>query len=181
MSAEEAKYVNMYCIETSEVTDMDYDELPEKAGTYHLNGVQAVSYCRIRYTAGNDMKRTERQRTVLSMLYDKVKDADAKQIYNIIKKVLPLTETSLDMSELVKIGTASIGMDLDSQQGFPYEYGYLNLGKKGDVVVPADLEHNVKALHQYLFDDAEYEPSETVTDISASILRETGIKNKVDL
>ena len=72
MSYAEIVHMNNYCVETSEETDKDYTpiELPDRAGrhrgrfsiTYHLNGVQATSYCRIRYTASLDMGRTERQR-----------------------------------------------------------------------------------------------------------------------
>ena len=60
MSYAEIVHMNNYCVETSEETDKDYTpiELPEEPEdiekiqyTYHLNGVQATSYCRIRYTA----------------------------------------------------------------------------------------------------------------------------------
>ena len=47
----EVVHMNNYCVETSKVTGKDYTRIePEVAGTYHLNGVQSVSYSRIRYT-----------------------------------------------------------------------------------------------------------------------------------
>ncbi|MBQ1310790.1 MAG: LCP family protein, partial [Blautia sp.] len=64
LSYAEIVHMNNYCVETSEETGKDYTpvELPERPadieatlGTYHLNGVQATSYCRIRYTASLDM------------------------------------------------------------------------------------------------------------------------------
>ena len=42
-------------------------------GLQTLNGLQAMSYCRIRYTEGSDYKRTERQRTVLEKILEKAK------------------------------------------------------------------------------------------------------------
>ena len=42
---------------------------------YKRQGVQSVSYCRIRYTASMDMGRTERQRRVIGMMVDKAKAA----------------------------------------------------------------------------------------------------------
>ena len=59
------------------------------AGTYKLNGVQAVSYARIRYTAGGDYKRTERQRLVLEKTANKLKKQNLATINKIIDKVMP--------------------------------------------------------------------------------------------
>ena len=45
MTYEEVVHMNNYCVETSEITEKSYERIePEEAGTYHLNGVQAVSY-----------------------------------------------------------------------------------------------------------------------------------------
>ena len=70
---DECVHLNNYCVETSEVTGKDYEELPG-AGTYLMNGVQAVAYTRIRFTAGNDFKRTERQRVVIETIVEKAKN-----------------------------------------------------------------------------------------------------------
>ncbi len=58
-----------------ELPDPSRKNEEEILGTYHLNGVQSVSYCRIRYTASMDMGRTERQRRVIGMMVDKAKAA----------------------------------------------------------------------------------------------------------
>ena len=62
LKEEEIEHLNNYCVETSEVTGMDYTPLKKVAGVHHLNGVQTVAYARIRYTAGNDFRRAARQR-----------------------------------------------------------------------------------------------------------------------
>ena len=59
-----------------ELPDPKPENEEEILGTYHLNGVQSVSYCRIRYTASMDMGRTERQRRVIGMMVDKAKAAE---------------------------------------------------------------------------------------------------------
>ena len=41
------------------------------AGVHTLDGVQAVSYARIRYTEGMDFKRAQRQRIVLEKIAEK--------------------------------------------------------------------------------------------------------------
>lgn len=53
--------------------------------------------------------------------------------------------------------------------GFPAARGDANMGNKGDCVIPQTLESNVKDLHSFLFDDADYEPSDMVKKISAKI------------
>ena len=54
-SEEERKYLNDYVSYTSEYVGGS-DEEVEHTGLQTLNGVQAVSYARIRYTAGDDYK-----------------------------------------------------------------------------------------------------------------------------
>ncbi len=69
----EVVHMNNYCVETSEVTGKSYKKIePEVGGSYHLNGVQAVSYARIRYTDGGDAQRTVRQRIVLLNIMQKL-------------------------------------------------------------------------------------------------------------
>ena len=50
-----------------------------------------------------------------------------------------------------------------------------NMPRCGDTVIPADLVTNVKKLHEYMFDDATYTPSQTVQAISDTIVNTTGI------
>ena len=48
------------------------------------------------------------------------------------------------------------------------------LGTKGDCVIPVNLEENVKWLHQFLFNDYEYTPSDMVQECSRQIEADTG-------
>ena len=66
----EVSHLNNYTVETSEVVGRSTTKLPGP-GTYNLDGIQAVSYCRIRYTKGDDFKRAERQRTVVAKIVEK--------------------------------------------------------------------------------------------------------------
>lgn len=50
------------------------------AGTYTLDGNQAVAYSRIRYTAGGDLARAGRQREVLQKIFDKAKKNPLKMM-----------------------------------------------------------------------------------------------------
>ena len=117
MSYAEIVHMNNYCVETSEETGKDYTpiELPDRPDDieavqyhYHLNGVQATSYCRIRYTASLDMGRTERQRRVIQMIVSKAKSAGLGKIFKIMDDVFPMVTTSMMTAGMVGYITASI-------------------------------------------------------------------------
>ena len=74
----------------------------EYAGLQTLNGLQALSYCRIRYTEGSDFKRTERQRTVLQKILEG-KSADLLTLNNLIDNVAGNMMTSLGNTELLSL------------------------------------------------------------------------------
>ena len=149
------------------------------AGTQTLNGLQATAYCRIRYTRGWDYKRAARQRAVLYAVMNKAKTANVGQLTDIVNSVSEEIYTSYKVSDLIKDVQAIAGYNMiaeDSidtmQNGFPQEDTRIqaNLGGAlGDCVIPRDLEDNVKWLHQFLFDDSNYEVSDTVKEYSSHI------------
>lgn len=175
----ECVHLNNYCVETSEATGGDYEELPG-AGTYLMNGVQAVSYARIRYTAGNDFKRTERQREVIAKLIEKAKKADLKTLYRIVNAVFPEVLTSFEKKELVELGTSLITYSLGETAGFPFSHKTGGKGGSGDDEIPVTLESNVEELHAYLFEEEDYQASAKVKEISAQIVEDTGYDEDTD-
>ena len=178
MTDEEVVHMNNYCVETSEVTGKSYEKIkPEVAGTYHLNGVQAVSYARIRYTAGGDFTRTERQRLVISKIVEKVQDAGIVKMNEIIDTVLPEVSTSLSGTEILKMAAGVFDYTLGETKGFPFDTATPESvpGYTGSYVVPVGLEKNVRELHQFLFPDQQYTPTEDLVFISDNIAYITGI------
>lgn len=183
LSYAEIEHMNNYCVETSEETGKSYTpvEKPEPApenqeeiiGTYHLNGVQVTSYCRIRQTSSMDMGRTERQRRVIQMLVMKAKSAGLSTIFSVMDEVFPMVKTSVSKNEILALIPSVIGYSIGNTTGFPMEYKFANV--KGSVIVPTSLEMNVIELHKYLYGDSvAYTPSATVTERSAKILEIVG-------
>ena len=177
LSYAEIVHMNNYCVETAEETGKSYTpvELPEPkpedqeaiGGTYHLNGVQATSYCRIRYTASLDMGRTERQRRVIQMIVDKAKKAGLSTIFDIMDQVFPMVKTSVSKTEILKLIPAMIGYCIDETTGFPQDYKFATV--KGSVIVPTTLDSNVLKLHQFLYGNTNYTPTQDVLNKSAQI------------
>ena len=177
LSYAEIVHMNNYCVETAEETGKSYTpvELPEPkpedqeaiVGTYHLNGVQATSYCRIRYTASLDMGRTERQRRVIQMIVDKAKKAGLSTIFDIMDQVFPMVKTSVSKTEILKLIPAMIGYCIDETTGFPQDYKFATV--KGSIIVPTTLDSNVLKLHQFLYGNTNYTPTQDVLNKSAQI------------
>ena len=182
LSYAEIVHMNNYCVETSEETGKSYTpvELPDPkpedeeaiVDTYHLNGVQATSCCRIRYTASLDMGRTERQRRVIQMIVDKAKKAGLSTIFDIMDQVFPMVKTSVSKTEILKMIPAMIGYSIDETTGFPNDYKFAQV--KGSVIVPTTLESNVLKIHQFLYGDASYTPTQDVLNRSAQITNIAG-------
>ena len=170
MTADEVVHMNNYCVETSEITGQDYTRIePEVAGVYELNGVQATSYARIRYTAGLDFERTERQRLILQKLVQKAKKSSLGTLSSIMDEVFPLVKTSLSKSQIFDMGAGMLSYSFDETCGFPYEHTEKDIEGRGSVVLPVTLDTNVKELHKFLFKDDNYSPSDVVVHRSAKI------------
>ncbi len=181
MTKEEVGHVNNYNVETSAACGVEYEALeypddPNFDGaiteTFHCNGTQAVSYARIRYTSGNDFRRASRQREVLTLIKQKAQAADIGTIDSVLNAVLPDITTNIDNMKLISVITSAVtyGMGTDTQAGFPFVHVEDDGSRTGDdVVLPVTLAYNVQRLHEFLFPDEEYSPSETVLSYSQHI------------
>lgn len=144
------------------------------AGPQVLNGLQATAYCRIRYV-GDDFQRTERQRTVLMKIAEKAKKASPSTLNEIANSVFGKVYTSLDISEILEVLANVTSYSITETGGFPEASmrGTGTVGSKGSCVIPKNLESNVIWLHQFLFDDTSYVPSDTVKRCSEKIASDT--------
>ena len=176
LTSEEIFWLNGYTAETSQVVGRQTHTLDENSpGVHNLDGIQAVSYTRIRYTAGDDFKRAERQRTVLAAMVAKAQKSDLVTINKLIDAVFGDIQTSFSNADLVALAAQVFNYKLGETSGFPFNHGSTTLGSKGSVVVPCTLESNVIELHQFLFGDEEYTPSDTVLANSKKIINDTGM------
>ena len=170
LTHDEVVHMNNYCVETSEVTGKDYEKIePEEEGTYHLNGVQVVSYARIRYTGGGDFERTSRQRRVLALIAEKAQSASFSTLNKIIDKVFPQISTNFTITEMIAYAKDIAKYKLGDSMGFPDNNSFDMLDVVGSVVIPETLTSNVEDVHKFLFGDDGYTISSNVTDLEAGI------------
>lgn len=175
LTDEEVYWTNGYCNETSKVTGHKLEELTH-SGKQTLNGVQATSYCRIRYTQGDDYKRTERQRTVLEQIAKKAQKADLKTINKIINDVFDEVSTNFTLAEMLSYAKDFMSYKIGETTGFPFDLTTDTLGDIGSTVIPDGLADNVLQLHKFLYgSDVSYTPSSVVNTISEEIASKSSL------
>lgn len=170
----EISHLNNYQICMAEDLKRSYTPV-SSTGYQLLDGLQATAYCRIRYTAGDDFKRAERQREVIMAIAEKAKTASPATLNQIANDVFEEVYTSLDLTEIIELLGDISKYQITDQGGFPEESMRATgtIGSKGSCVVPVSLADNVSWLHKFLFEDEAYAPSEAVKEYSGKIASDT--------
>ena len=156
------------------ITSEEVSHIPgiSKAGTYNLTGEQALAYARIRHATGGDYKRTERMRDVLTAVANKVKTFNVSQLNKFIDFVLPKIYTNITAADIFSLMPSATSFKITDSIGWPYETKGITLDRWYGI--PITLESNVTRLHQEVFEESDYTPSDTVKQISDSIVQKTG-------
>ena len=183
MTNAECVHANNYNREVSEAQGVEYEAIPydedlgdDYSEVRHVSGALATSYARIRYGGGDDAKRTSRQRIVINLMVQKIKQNPTK-IPEILDKVMGNVSTSLTKNEILELGMHAVTYTMGTSYAYPFQLcsgeNVVNaLGE--DVVIPVTLEFNVRELHEYLYPGLSYEPSAAVTEYSDYIARKSG-------
>lgn len=171
IDSSELNYINDYIDATSQSSGIKSKHI-SKTGRQTVDGVQAVAYSRIRYTSGGDYKRTERMRTVVEAMMKKAKTLSIGQLNSFANTILPRISTNITSGDILGLIPSLASMSVDESIGWPYETKGITLERWYGI--PVTLESNVKKLHQEAFEQADYEPSETVKEMSNAIIKKTG-------
>lgn len=171
----EISHLNNYQIGTAEALGVKNITKVTSTGYQTLSGLQAASYCRIRYTAGDDFKRAERQREVIQAIADKAKKADVATLNKIASSTFEQVSTSLTLNDILDL-TKDVGdYTIGENTGFPFEeYRATGKVKRQSIVMPVDLTKNVTELHKFLYGEEGYDPTQSVKEYSARISQDTG-------
>ena len=167
----EIKHVNDYIDATSESSGVKSSHITH-SGKQKLDGVQAVSYTRVRYTAGGDYKRTERMRTVVEAMLSKAKTLNVGQLNSFADTILPKIRTNISSSEIWGLIPKLASFKVTESIGWPYDTKGITLDRWYGV--PVTLQSNVERLHKEAFEQEDYEASDTVKEMSAAIVKKTG-------
>lgn len=118
--AETNKYICEYCWENGVPADVI-----EEAGEQKLNGVQAMTYGRIRKgNTGGDWQRTERQSVVLNQVFSRA-TSNPVRLLRFLHGLMPNIKSSMSKIDFVYMGLRTI------VHGFP-SMGHLRLPLDGE-------------------------------------------------
>lgn len=171
IDSQEVKYINGYINSLNKQFGTSSANITTP-GTYKLDGVQALAYSRIRYTDGGDYKRTERMRDVFMAVFKKAKTMNISELNNLANTILPHVSTNISENEIMGMIPKAISFNIKDSFGWPYE----TEGKMITKVwygVPINLQKNVSKLHESLFNEVDYAPTDTVKNISNDIIKTT--------
>ena len=171
ITSAELNYINGYIEATAANTGKTPNYITN-AGMHTLDGVQAVAYSRIRYTAGGDEKRSERMRDVIEAMVDKLKTKNLSEINNIADKMLSKVYTNITMGDILSLLPSAMSFKITDSIGWPYETKGITLDRWYGI--PVTLESNVTKLHNQAFGDENYEVPSTIEVISNKICVKTG-------
>lgn len=151
---DELQYINNYINDLNALNKTNVSNITS-AGTQHVNGTQALAYCRIRYTAGGDGERTERQRIVLSKLFEKFTQVSPTKYPTILNELMPMVTTSLSSSDILGLAktVASMGGSGLEQERFPKDNYSKGEMIKGVYYLTFNKDATIKQIHDYIFED----------------------------
>lgn len=134
----------------------------ERDTVVHLDGLQAVSYARIR-KMDDDLQRGSRQRILLQAMMDKaMQNLSLSTFYSLATSMMNSTSTNMKLTQVMDIGTWILSADSFPTLGelsIPVPGSFRSDMEDGLSVVKFAQAQNVEALHTFLF--GEYIPAVT--------------------
>ena len=128
-------------------------EFDVRPGRNKLNGKAVVLYTRIRTVGNSDYTRTERQRKVLNLLFEKCRGMSLTKLKALVEKTLPLITTDMTNRKILDYVTDFLPMlgDVEVYSGrIPADGTFKEVSIRGmDVLLP-DLEANRAILNEIM-------------------------------
>lgn len=148
---DEIKYINSYMKETQNLFGGEYKEIT-KEGLQLLNGRQALAYSRIRYVGNADYERTERQRRVLTQIFNKVKSQGTTKKISLINSILPYIETNLSKNEIINLAYLITNLNeyKTEELRIPVDKSFKSQRINGMAVLVPDLYINKNKMHEFI-------------------------------
>ena len=142
VTEKEAKFINKTTRHT-----VDHGE------SVHLNGAEALVYCRIR-KLDTDYMRTYRQRKVITALIGQAKSAGVSKLIGTAQEVFPLIQTDMSPGEITglayKAGIGILAFDIE-QNRVPIDEHMSADTVNGQWVELLDIEATSEYLQEYIY------------------------------
>lgn len=148
------KYIKEYCKENG----ISYKKNKiRKSGTQKLNGVQAMTYGRIRKgNTGGDWSRTERQSVVLEQVFAKATSGNPITLLRFVNGLMPNVVTSLSKQDFISLGLKSVSHGKPSMEHIRLpldgEWQYSTTSNGMSVITFSD-DVLSQHMHDYIYND----------------------------
>lgn len=158
------KYIKEYCNENG----LSYKRNRiKKSGEQKLNGIQAMTYGRIRKgNTGGDWMRAERQSVVLNQVFSKA-SSNPITLLRFLNGLMPNVTTSLSRTDFIRLGLHCIrgGMPGMEHARLPLdgEWEYSTTADGMSVITFSD-EVLSTHLHDYIYNDTPLEATDTPSE-----------------
>lgn len=154
VTAEEIEVMNKYIESHNKVLNNEKGTdclTSEDAGLRHLNGNQALAYARVRYI-GTDFARTARQRQIISLCIDKLKQMNVKEMNALLEKYLPCVKTNLTQKDITTLLFFALGLKDYTRESsvIPVDGTWNDAKVNGMSVLKIDFEENANAWYEMI-------------------------------
>ena len=125
------------------------------SGSNYFNAEDALTFSRMRYAAGGDYGRTDRQRRVIMAIAYSLRDADLMTIFNLLDQVLPHIVTNLTDAQIIEYATTGLGILANGGQietfRIPQDDAHYNANIRGMAVLVPNLEMCREDLEEFIY------------------------------
>ena len=191
LTDDELAQLNHHLKSTISSTGQYAPQVAHSGKNIKLNGIQATTYCRIRKATfydpktgepvSDDFGRAARQRSVMEKLVEKAKKAGVSELQGMVETVLndknakgQIITTSFKFDEIVNLLPIIFDFKLSGSTGFPSTLQTRTFDRTS-YVVASGLSNNVSKLHEYLYGEKNYVPTENVNSVDYAVTSKTGI------
>lgn len=141
--------------------DEHSDYLEKADGSFqHLSGKQALAYSRFRYVGNGDFTRTERQRKVINIIFDKMKTVGAGTLIELLDSILPMVTTNIptgEFLELIAILPEMSRYDIISWSVPDDSFKYLTIDGVSSIGI--DFNYYIDKIYKYMYADVNELPT----------------------
>lgn len=123
------------------------------AGVNHFDGQKTLAYTRIRYVGNADYERTERQRTVLQLLFGRIITLDIAEKLKLLDEILPYLTTDVSKLQLLQYACTILQNGIAETESYrlPVDGTFHSAKIRNMWVLVPDLAANRSLLKAYLY------------------------------
>lgn len=146
------EYISEYLNSFKKAQEYTGDTYITETGFVRLNGLQAVGYCRDRYT-GSDFDRVMRQQEVMLAMAKEAQDMEIDALLDIAGQIADVVSTNMETDELKSLATAFMVMEIEDVQQYriPANGTYDAGIKNGVWAIRPNFEKNKTLLHDFIY------------------------------